>query len=139
MGIKDHLSDFMQKYGFETKQVLVTDIVPDAKNRRAMNEINVNQRLRVAKQERAEADKILAVKRAEADAESKYLMGIGVAAQRRALVDGLKSSVMDFSNSVDGMGPKDVLELVLVTQYFDTLKEIAGTGRRARCCSRTTP
>lgn len=107
----------------------MTDIVPDFKNRRAMNEINVNQRLRVAKQERAEADKILAVKRAEADAESKYLMGIGVAAQRRALVDGLKNSVMDFSNSVDGMGPKDVLELVLVTQYFDALKEIAATSK----------
>jgi len=127
--VKKHLQEFMQKYGFITHQVLVTDIDPDLKNRRAMNEINVNARLREAKKEMAEADKILAVKRAEADAESKYLMGIGVAAQRRALVDGLKNSVMDFSAKVDGMQPKDVLELVLVTQYFDALKEIAGASK----------
>jgi len=82
----------------------------------------------MAAQEKAEADKILTVKKAEADAESKFLQGQGIARQRRAIIDGLRESVTDFSQSIDGMEPKDVLDLVLITQYFDTLKELGDTS-----------
>jgi hypothetical protein len=53
----------------------------------AMNEINASKRLKYAVAERAEGDKILQVKSAEADAEAKYLSGVGVAKQRKAIVD----------------------------------------------------
>ena len=56
----------------------------------AMNEINASKRLKEAAFQRAEGEKIVKVKRAEAEAESMYLSGVGVARQRRAIMDGLK-------------------------------------------------
>lgn len=122
--VLEQLAAQMSEFGFRILQTLVIDLDPDEKVKNAMNEINANRRLRIAAQEKAESDKILLVKRAEAEAESKYLQGNGVARQRRAIVEGLRESVHDFTDRVDGIGPKDVLELVLVTQYFDTLKEV---------------
>eukprot|EP00921_Rhytidocystis_pertsovi_P015136 GHVQ01024192.1.p2 GENE.GHVQ01024192.1~~GHVQ01024192.1.p2 ORF type:complete len:128 (+),score=21.90 GHVQ01024192.1:1116-1499(+) len=89
-----------------------------------MNEINASKRNRIAAQEKAEADKLLAVKRAEAEAEAKFLQGEGIARQRKAIIEGLRDSVTDFSSNIQGMNAKDVLDLVLITQYFDTLKDI---------------
>lgn len=68
-------------------QVLITDIDPDKRVKDAMNEINASKRLKYAVAERAEGDKILQVKSAEAEAEAKYLSGVGVAKQRKAIVD----------------------------------------------------
>lgn len=86
-------------------------------------------RMRVAANEKAEAEKILQIKRAEGDAESKYLAGLGIARQRQAIVDGLRDSVLAFSGNVPGTTAKDVLDLVLVTQYFDTMKEIGAHSK----------
>lgn len=80
--------------------------------------------MRDAATDKAEAQKIQVVKAAEADAESKYLAGVGIARQRKAIVDGLRDSVMHFSEGVEGASHKDVMELVLVTQYFDTLSDL---------------
>ena len=82
------------------------------------------QRLREAAAEKAEAEKILLVKAAEAEAESKYLAGVGVARQRKAIVDGLQTTVQDFRTNVPGTGAKDVMDLLLVTQYFDMLRDL---------------
>jgi regulator of protease activity HflC (stomatin/prohibitin superfamily) len=80
--------------------------------------------LRVAAVEEAEADKIRVVKAAEAEAESKALSGKGIADQRTAIVKGLEESVTEFKQSVDGTSSQDVMNLVLMTQYFDTLKDV---------------
>jgi hypothetical protein len=58
---------------------------------------------------RAEGDKILQVKSAEAEAEAKYLSGVGVAKQRKAIVDGLKSSIVDFEGEVEGSSTKEIV------------------------------
>jgi len=73
----------------------------------------------------------VAVKAAEADAETKYLSGLGIARQRKAIVDGLRDSVMSFSQVVGDTTPRDVMDLLLVNQYFDTLKEIGVKGGTA--------
>jgi len=86
-------------------------------------------RLRLAATEKAEAEKILQIKRAEGDAESKYLAGLGIARQRQAIVDGLRESVLAFSENVPGTSAKDVMDMVLVTQYFDTMKEIGASSK----------
>lgn len=91
-----------------------------------MNDINAAQREREATVSRAETNKLLLVKQAEAEAESKRLQGEGIANQRKAIISGLKDSVEDFSRAVQGSTPQDVMQLVLMTQYFDTLKDIAG-------------
>src|SRR5262245_4394516 len=122
--VKEELSQMMNDFGYGIVKALVTDIDPDARVKEAMNEINAAQRLRVAATEKGEADRILKVKAAEAEAQSKALQGKGIADQRRAIVDGLRESVDDFQKAVPGATPQDVMNLVLMTQYFDTLKEI---------------
>ncbi len=85
--------------------------------------------MRAATNEKAEGEKILRVKQAEGEAEARYLSGVGVARQRQAIVDGLQESVLAFANNVPGTSPKEVMDMVLVTQYFDTLKEIGSNSR----------
>lgn len=89
-----------------------------------MNDIETSKRNRQAMTEKADADKIMTVKRAEADAIAKYHQGAGIARQRKAIIDGMKNSVGTFQEAIEGMRSRDVIELVLITQYFDTLKEI---------------
>lgn len=124
MAIKTELNETMIKFGFEIMNSLVTDIDPDAKVKMAMNEIMSAQRMKVAAVEKAEAEKIMKVKAAEGDAESKALQGKGIADQRRAIVEGLQESVEHFQSSIPGTSAQDVMNLVLMTQYFDTLKEV---------------
>ncbi|HMD41712.1 MAG TPA: SPFH domain-containing protein [Candidatus Acidoferrum sp.] len=123
--LRDSLDGSMKEYGYSIVKVLISDIVPDQKVKAAMNDINAAQREREATVSRAETNKLLLVKQAEAEAESKRLQGEGIANQRKAIISGLKDSVEDFAKSVPGSTPQDVMQLVLMTQYFDTLKEIA--------------
>ncbi len=122
--VKKELDVDMAAFGYEIVNVLVTDIVPDAKVKSAMNDINAAQREQVAAAARGEAEKILVVKKAEAEAESKALQGQGIANQRKAIIEGLQVSVEQFQKAVEGASSKEVMQLVLVTQYFDTLKSI---------------
>jgi regulator of protease activity HflC (stomatin/prohibitin superfamily) len=123
--LRDSLDGSMKEYGYSIVKVLISDIVPDQKVKAAMNDINAAQREREATVSRAETNKLLLVKQAEAEAESKRLQGEGIANQRKAIISGLKDSVEDFARTVAGSTPQDVMQLVLMTQYFDTLKEIA--------------
>jgi regulator of protease activity HflC (stomatin/prohibitin superfamily) len=123
--LRDNLDASMKEYGYSIVKVLISDIVPDPKVKAAMNDINAAQREREATVSRAETNKLLLVKQAEAEAESKRLQGEGIANQRKAIIAGLKDSVEDFAKTVPGSTPQDVMQLVLMTQYFDTLKEIA--------------
>ncbi len=122
--VKQELDADMATFGYEIVNVLVTDIVPDAKVKSAMNDINAAQREQVAAAARGEAEKILVVKKAEAEAESKALQGQGIANQRKAIIEGLQVSIEQFQKVVEGASAKEVMQLVMVTQYFDTLKSI---------------
>ena len=122
--MKQELDADMATFGFEIVNVLVTDIVPDAKVKSAMNDINAAQREQVAANARGEAEKILVVKKAEAEAESKALQGEGIANQRKAIIEGLRGSIEQFRRSVTDTTTAEVMQLVLVTQYFDTIKSI---------------
>ncbi|KNA14361.1 hypothetical protein SOVF_108050 [Spinacia oleracea] len=127
--VEDELEKAMSAYGYEIVQTLIVDIEPDKHVKHAMNEINAAARLRLAANEKVEAEKIIQIKRAEGEAESKYLSGLGIARQRQAIVDGLKDSVLGFSGNVPGTSAKDVMDMVLVTQYFDTMKDIGASSK----------
>lgn len=127
--IKDELTKSMSEYGHLIIHVLVNDIEPAAKVKDSMNEINAARRHRVAALERAEAEKVAVIRAAEAEAEAKFLQGQGLARQRQAIINGLKDSVADFQTGITSMSAKDVLELIMVTQYFDTLKDIGANNR----------
>jgi len=128
-GVREHLSQEMTAFGYEIVQTLVTDLNPDVRVKQSMNEINANRRLKEAAQFRADAEKISLVKAAEADAESKYLSGVGVAKQRSAIITGLQDSVNDFQGTVKGTTANDVLALLMLTQYFDMLSSVGAQPR----------
>lgn len=127
-GVKEELTKAMSSYGFMIVQALVTDIVPDARVRTAMNDIQVQQRSRIAAVDKAEAQKIQVVKAAEAEAEAKFLQGQGIARQRQAIVNGLRESVVQFSTEVNDISSRDVIEMMMITQYFDMLKDVGVHG-----------
>src|SRR6202047_2160927 len=137
--LRDNLDASMKEYGYSIVKVLISDIVPDQKVKAAMNDINAAQREREATVSRAETNKLLLVKQAEAEAESKRLQGEGIANQRKAIISGLKESVEDFAKTVEGSTPQDVMQLVLMTQYFDTLKEIAANDHSTAILIPHTP
>lgn len=124
IAVKEELSETMGSFGFDIVNVLVTDIEPDNKVKDAMNEINAAERMRVVAAERGEAERILKVKSAQADAEAKALQGKGIADQRKAIIEGLSASVDEFQTRIAGSSAQEVMNLVLLTQYLDTLKDV---------------
>jgi len=128
--IKAELTESMDDFGYAIVNSLITDIDPAPNVKEAMNQINATARLRIAAQNEAEADKIRQVKNAEAEAESKKLQGEGVAQQRAAIIEGFKASINDLKE-VTGSDVKtqDVMNMVMMVQYFDALRDIGTTGQ----------
>ena len=124
LAIKKELGEVMDNFGYIILKAPVTDVDPAKNVKEAMNEINAAKRLKEAAKEKAEAEKIKVVKQAEAEAESKKLQGKGIADQRMAIIEGLKQSIEDFQSSLGIDSANEVMNLVLLTQYFDTLKDI---------------
>lgn len=122
--IKESLSTVMAKFGYSIENALVTKIVPADAVVKAMNDINAARREKVATEARAEANKITLVRQAEAEAEAKALAGQGVARERKAIVDGLRDSVLNFEEGIQGVDPHEVMALLMMTQYFDALRDI---------------
>ena len=127
--VKSQLASRMDDYGYTILSVQILDVEPDQHVKEAMNRINAAQRLRVAATSEAEAEKIKVVKAAEADAESKALQGKGIADQRAKIIEGLRVSVKDFQEAVEGTRAQDVMSLVMLTQYLDTLKEMGNNSK----------
>ncbi len=126
--VGEQLEVVMKDYGYEILNTLVTDLSPDARVKASMNEINASKRLKEAASHKAEADKVQQVKAAEADAEARYLSGLGVARQRKAIVTGLQASISEFESDVDGVTSKDVMDILVLTQYFDTLTAVGANN-----------
>ena len=122
IAVKAELQDAMTEYGFQIIKTLVTDIDPDAQVKESMNRINASEREKVAAQFEGEAQKILIVEKAKAEAESKRLQGQGIADQRREIARGLEDSVKVL-NGVD-INSQEASALIVVTQHYDTLQSV---------------
>lgn len=124
--VEQALAASMNSYGYQIVNTLITDIRPDEKVRAAMNEINAAQRHREAAVSLAEAEKITRIKAAEADSESKRLAGEGIANERLAIVRGLAEQYRLIREAGVQTNPE---QLLLLTQYFDTLRDLGRTGK----------
>ena len=122
IAVKSELQDAMTEYGFQIIKTLVTDIDPDAQVKESMNRINASEREKVAAQFEGEAQKILIVEKAKAEAESKRLQGQGIADQRREIARGLEDSVKVL-NGVN-INSQEASALIVVTQHYDTLQSV---------------
>lgn len=122
--VMKQLQNDMNQYGFTIKNALVVDIDPDTQVKAAMNEINAAKRAKAAAEYLAEAERIIKVKNAEADKESKILQGEGIAGQREAIAKGLKESIAQVVDKEEGISAQDVIALINFTNYTDMLKDI---------------
>ncbi len=122
IAVKSELNDAMMEYGYDIIKTLVTDIDPDAQVKAAMNRINASEREKIAAQYEGDAQRILIVEKAKAEAESKRLQGQGIADQRREIARGLEESV-EVLNKV-GINSQEASALIVVTQHYDTLQSI---------------
>lgn len=131
IAVQNNISQSMAEYGYKIIKALITDIDPDSKVKDSMNRINAAKRDREAAHEDGEAKKIMIIKQAEAEAESKRLSGEGIAQQRLEIVRGFKESVEDFKKSLDSVTHEEIMQFVLMTQYFDTIKDIGANSKNS--------
>ena len=122
IAVKGELQEAMNDYGYDIIKTLVTDIDPDEQVKHAMNRINASEREKVAAQYEGDAQRILIVEKAKAEAESKRLQGQGIADQRREIARGLEESV-NVLNKV-GINSQEASALIVVTQHYDTLQAV---------------
>ena len=123
--VQKQVAEEMSTYGYIIVKTLITRVEPDAEVKQSMNEINAAQRKRMAAQELAEADKIKIVTAAEAEAEKDRLHGVGIANQRKAIVDGLAESVKELKDSNMQLTEESIMSILLVNQYLDSLNNFA--------------
>lgn len=128
--VQHQVAEEMSTYGYVIVKTLITEVEPDAEVKQSMNEINAAQRKRVAAQELAEADKIKIVMAAEAEAEKDRLHGVGIAQQRKAIVDGLAESIAELKATSVGMNEEQIMSILLTNQYLDTLNTFAIKGNQ---------
>lgn len=126
IAVKTDLKEAMLDYGYDIVKALVTDIDPDSSVKEAMNRINAAEREKVAAQHEGDAQRILIVERAKAEAESKRLQGKGIADQRREIARGLEESVDTLNKA--GINPQEASALIVITQHYDTLQSIGATS-----------
>jgi regulator of protease activity HflC (stomatin/prohibitin superfamily) len=122
IAVKSELNEAMMTYGYDIIKTLVTDIDPDAQVKEAMNRINAADREKTAAQYEGDAQRILIVERAKAEAESKRLQGKGIADQRREIARGLEESVEVLNRA--GINSQEASALIVITQHYDTLQSI---------------
>ena len=126
--VQHQVAEEMSTYGYIIVKTLITKVEPDAEVKQSMNEINAAQRKRVAAQELANADKIKIVTAAEAEAEKDRLHGVGIAQQRKAIVDGLAESITELKEANVGMTEEQIMSILLTNQYLDSLNTFAQHG-----------
>jgi len=122
LAIQRELKEAMLNYGYDIVKALVTDLDPDAQVKEAMNRINAAEREKVAAQYEGDAQRIIIVEKAKAEAESKRLQGMGIANQRREIARGLEES-MDVLNRA-GINSQEASALIIITQHYDTLQAV---------------
>ncbi|HHJ9671337.1 TPA: SPFH domain-containing protein [Streptococcus pyogenes] len=128
--VQHQVAEEMSTYGYIIVKTLITKVEPDAEVKQSMNEINAAQRKRVAAQELANADKIKIVTAAEAEAEKDRLHGVGIAQQRKAIVDGLAESIQELKEANISLNEGQIMSILLTNQYLDTLNTFAAKGNQ---------
>lgn len=127
--VKGNLKELMGGFGFEIVSAPITRLEPE--NPELLREMNRVLELERALEAQTQANEQLRNQilfKAEAEKVAYTESGKGMAAKRSAIVDGLRESVSSFSKGVHGVTSKDVLELILMTQYFDMLKDVGAKG-----------
>jgi regulator of protease activity HflC (stomatin/prohibitin superfamily) len=124
--IKLDLEKQFDEWGMLIKSFQITEVTFPIAISDAMSQVVASEQLRKAAENKGEAVKIQAIKEAEAEKERKRLQGEGIALEREAIANGLKES-FDIIGKATGKGTMDVMALLTLTQYLDTIKTIGSS------------
>ena len=113
----------MVAYGFDLVSTLITSIGLPRDVEASMNKINSAQREREAAQALADADRIKVVVEAQAQAQAMEEAGRGIAAQRKAIAEGIADSIDVIRES--GVSTTEANRLFLFTQWTEMMTEFA--------------
>lgn len=117
----------MRAYGYDLVSTLITSIGLPHDVEQSMNSINSAQREKIAAQSLAEAEKIKIVTEAQAQAEAMQKAGEGIAAQRKAIADGIAASIDTIKDS--GVTAAEANQLFMFTQWVDMMSDFAKSGK----------
>jgi regulator of protease activity HflC (stomatin/prohibitin superfamily) len=121
--IKLDLERQFDEWGMVIKSFQITEVTFPIAISDAMSQVVASEQLRKAAENKGEAVKIQAIKEAEAEKERKRLQGEGIALEREAIANGLKES-MSIIGKATGKDATDVMALLTLTQYLDTIKSV---------------
>lgn len=127
--VNNTVSALMVSYGYNLVSTLITSIGLPKDVEQSMNRINSAQREQVAAQSIAEAERIKIVTEARASAEAMEQAGKGIAAQRKAIADGIADSLETIKQS--GVSTAEANQLFLFTQWTDMMAEFAKNGNQS--------
>lgn len=128
--ISGDLKQQFSEWGMDIKSFQITEVTFPKTISDAMSEVVASEQLRRAAENKGEAVKIQSIKEAEAEKERKRLQGEGVAQEREAIARGLKDS-LTIVKEATGQSSADVMALLTLTQYLDTMKSI-GTSNNVK-------
>lgn len=114
----------LHQIGFTLDSIQVQDIQLDARVLQALNKIIETEKLKEAALNEAQAKFIGLVKEAEADKESKKLLGEGMAEQRMAISKGFRESIDAIKQSDPSLTGADILKFLLDSARIETLENI---------------
>ena len=129
--IEKNLALKLSQFGYTLDSIQVQDIQLDSNVLKALNKIIETEKLKEAALNEAEAKRIRLVKEAEADKESKKLIGEGMAEQRKAIAEGFKESVDMIKSSDKNLTGDAVLRFLLDSARIETLEKV-GKGDKTK-------
>jgi regulator of protease activity HflC (stomatin/prohibitin superfamily) len=124
--IQNDLEKAFGEWGMFIKSFQITNVNFPQTITNAMSEVVASLQLRKAAENKGEAIKIQAIKEAEAEKERKRLQGEGVAQEREAIAKGLENSIATLQQ-ITNQNPKEIMAILSLTQYLDTLKSVGQT------------
>ncbi len=119
----------MSTYGYVIVKTLITKVEPDAEVKQSMNEINAPAETGWYQNWQKRTRLKLSQQR-EAEAEKDRLHGVGIAQQRKAIVDGLADSIRELKESNVSLSEEQIMSILLTNQYLDTLNNFAQGGNQ---------
>ncbi len=122
--IEAKLREKLKQFGYTLDSIQVRDVKLDSHVMTAMNKIIETQKFKEAAMNEAEAKKIMQVKEAEAEMESKILLGQGMAGQRLKIAEWFKESIDMIKWADKSLNAKSILDFLLDSSRIETLGNI---------------
>lgn len=122
--IEERLRVKLSTFWFKLDSIQVRDVKLDSAVMSAMNKIVETEKYKEAAFNEAEAKKIMQVKQAEAEKESKILLWEGMAGQRMKIAEWFKESVDMIKQADNSLTAEKVLNFLLDSSRIETLWNI---------------